>query len=388
MAIPAQSDRLPAQLAFLIEADKLKTVTRANTLADGSRFENTAEHSWHVCLWALAFADQSGGANIARVLQMLLLHDIVEIDAGDHPIHLEHDKEAVYALEAACADRLFALLPADQAVNFRILWEEFDAGQTTDARYAQMVDKAAPMFLALSNPVMTQTDHDILRAIQETGRFADLHDDWPELYAHANNLLNKRRLAPLEPLASRLRFVMEADRLKTVLRGTTLCDGSRRENSAEHSWHIMLWALTLHEHSATAAKIDQVLLMLLLHDIVEIDAGDNPIHGDFDAALVDAQEKAAADRLFGLLPPSQRDGFRAIWEDFEEAKSPDAVFAKSIDRAQPLICNLQSGGGSWREYHVTRDQLESRVGSKVKRGAPALWAALAPRIDAWFTANT
>jgi len=143
----------------------------------------------------------------------------------------------------------------------------------------------------------------------------------------------------------------------------------------------------LAEHSFEAAKIDRVLMMLLVHDIVEIDAGDNPVHGDFDAALVEAQEQAAADRLFGLLPPLQRDQLRAIWEEFEAAKTVDAIFAKSLDRAQPLVCNLESGGGSWRDYNVTRDQLQSRVAVKVKRGAPALWNALSPSIDAWFLTN-
>ncbi|MDB2369250.1 HD domain-containing protein [Octadecabacter sp.] len=380
-------DRLAAQLDFLIEADKLKSVTRANVLADGSRFENTAEHSWHLCLWALVFADHAPSANVPRVIQMLLVHDIVEIDAGDHPVHLDHDLDEVHRREADAADRIFALLPADQGINYRLLWDEFDAGKTADAHYARMIDKAAPMFLELSNPVQTENEHDILRGILETGRFADLHDDWPELYQHASNLLNRRRLAPLEPLASRLRFVMEADRLKSVLRGTSLNDGSRRENSAEHSWHIMLWALTLAEHSHAAVKTDHVLAMLLLHDLVEIDAGDNPIHGDFDQAVVEAQEQAAATRLFGMLPPLQRDQFRAIWEEFEAAKTDDAIYAKAVDRAQPLICNLESGGGSWRDYDVSRSQIETRVGVKVKRGAPKLWAALAPRIDTWFSLN-
>jgi putative hydrolase of HD superfamily len=382
------ADRIAAQLAFLIETDKLKSIIRANVLADGSRFENTAEHSWHVCLWALVFADQSGGANIARVIQMLLLHDIVEIDAGDHPIHLPHDQYDLTAKGTAATMRIFGLLPADQDIAYRQLWDEFETGKTTDARYAKMIDKAVPMFLELSNPVQTQNEHDILRGILETGRFSDLHDDWPELYQHASNLLNKRRLAPMEPTASRLRFVMEADQLKSVLRGTTLCDGSRRENSGEHSWHIMLWSMTLAEHAAEPARLDRVLLMLLLHDIVEIDAGDNPIHGDFDVAIVEAQEQAAATRLFGMLPDVQDAEFRAIWETFEAAATPDAIFAKAVDRAQPLICNLQSGGGSWHDYNVTRTQIDTRVGVKVKRGAPALWAALAPQIDAWFGANT
>ncbi|WP_083906672.1 HD domain-containing protein [Octadecabacter arcticus] len=178
------------------------------------------------------------------------------------------------------------------------------------------------------------------------------------------------------------------DQLKSVLRGTTLCDGSRHENSGEHSWHIMLWAMTLVDHAAAPARLDTVLLMLLLHDIVEIDAGDNPIHGDFDVAAVEAQEQAAATRLFGMLPDFQETEFRAIWETFEAAATPDANFAKAVVRAQPLICNLQSGGGSWQDYNVTRTQIDTRVGVKAKRGAPAPWTALAPQIDAWFGANT
>ena len=381
------NSRIDAQLAFLIEADKLKSVTRANVIADGSRFENTAEHSWHLCLWAQVFADQSHGANIPRVIQMLLLHDLIEVDAGDHPIHLPQDVEQVRDLEVAAAERIYALLPADQAIAYRLLWDEFEDGTTTDARYARMLDKAAPMFLELSNPAIGRSERDILNAIQTTGRFAHLKNDWPEVYDLAHALLHRQTPVIREPLASQMRFVMEADRLKTVLRGTTLNDGSRRENSAEHSWHIMLWAMTLQEHAVAPVRVERVIQMLLLHDLVEIDAGDNPIHGDFDAAAVEAQEQAAADRLFGMLPPVQRDAFRQIWEEFEAAESADAVFAKSLDRAQPLVCNLQSGGGSWRAYNVTREQLQTRVGAKVKRGAPALWAALEPAIDQWFAEN-
>ena len=387
MPIPTPADRLPQQIAFLTEADKLKSVIRANVLSDGSRFENSAEHSWHLCLWAIIFADQSNGANIPRVLQMLLLHDVVEIDAGDHPIHLPHDKAAVHAAENAAATRIFGLLPADQGVAFRTLWDEFDAGKTTDARFARMIDKAAPMFLELTNPSIGPAERDILHDIQTTGRFADLKNDWPELFNTASAMLNRKTPVKSDQFAARLRFVMEADILKTVLRGTSLCDGSRRENSGEHSWHIMLWALTLQEHSVSTIQLDKVLMMLLLHDLVEIDAGDNPIHGDYDVAAVQAQEQAAADRLFGMLPANQRDELRAIWEEFEAVKTNESIFAKSLDRAQPLICNLESGGGSWRDYDVNRDQLQSRVGDKVARGAPALWAYLAPKIDSWFAEN-
>lgn len=387
MANPTFADRISTQMAFLTEADKLKSVIRANVISDGSRFENTAEHSWHLCLWAVTFADQSNGANIPRVLQMLLLHDLVEIDAGDHPIHLPHDTAAVQTAERKAADRLFALLPADQTIAFRILWDEFEAGKTTDARFARMIDKAAPMFLELANPAIGPAERDILHSIQTTGRFTDLKNDWPEVYNTAQSMLARQTPVMSDTFAARLRFVMEADILKTVLRATSLCDGSRRENSGEHSWHIMLWAFTLHEHSHVPVRIDVVLLMLLLHDLVEIDAGDNPIHGDYDIAAAEAQEQAAADRLFGMLPAAQGADLRATWEEFEAATTPEAVFAKSLDRAQPLVCNLESGGGSWADYDVSRDQLQARVGDKVHRGAAAIWEYLAPLIDDWFSAN-
>jgi len=185
-------------------------------------------------------------------------------------------------------------------------------------------------------------------------------------------------------LAAQFAFLAEADRLKTVLRATTLNDGSRRENSGEHSWHVALFAMTLAEHAAHPVDIGRVVSMLLIHDLVEIDAGDTPIHGDHDPDEQALRERAAADRVFGLLPPDQGRAFRALWNEFEAAQSDDAIFAKSIDRVQPVLANLENGGGTWPEYGVTRDRLETRVGTRVARGAPALWRHLRARIDAWF----
>lgn len=187
-------------------------------------------------------------------------------------------------------------------------------------------------------------------------------------------------------IAAQIAFLSEADGLKSVLRASRLHDGSRFENSAEHSWHVALFALVLAEHADPAVRIERVLKMLLLHDIVEIDAGDHPIHGKVDHAAQKAAELAAADRLFGLLPADQRASFRALWEEFEAAETPDAVFAKSIDRIQTPIANLANGGGSWSDYGVSYDQLETRVGVPVTRGAPGLWTWLTPRLKAWFGA--
>jgi putative hydrolase of HD superfamily len=188
-------------------------------------------------------------------------------------------------------------------------------------------------------------------------------------------------------LDAQITFLREADKLKTVLRASRLIDGSRRENSAEHSWHIMLYAMVLADQAAPEVQIDRVLRMLLLHDLVEIDAGDAPIHGTVDHAEMAASERAAADRLFALLPADQAAMFRALWDEFEEAKTPDAVFAKAIDRVQTPVANLVSGGGTWVDYQVTMEQMDSRVGTPIQRGAPALWRWLRPQLSAFFAGS-
>jgi putative hydrolase of HD superfamily len=185
-------------------------------------------------------------------------------------------------------------------------------------------------------------------------------------------------------LDAQFAFLIEVDRLKSVLRANRICDNTRRENSAEHSWHIALYALTLAEYANRPIAIERVIKMLLIHDLVEIDAGDTPIHGAHDVAETAAIEQAAADRIFGLLPPDQGRAFRALWDEFEAAESDDAVFAKSLDRVQPVVCNLETEGGTWADFDVTREQLESRVGAKVEKGAPALWRHLQRRIAAYF----
>ncbi|WP_372603723.1 HD family hydrolase [Actibacterium sp.] len=185
-------------------------------------------------------------------------------------------------------------------------------------------------------------------------------------------------------LDRQLDFLVEADKLKSILRASTLADDSRRENSGEHSWHVALSALVLADQAGPEVRIDRVIRMLLIHDLVEIDAGDTPIHDTHDTAAQDAAEAEAADRLFGLLPDDMAADLRALWDEFEAAQSPDAIFAKSIDRVQPVLLNLANGGGSWRQFNVTEQQLETRVGQKVARGAPAVWAHLQGHIQRHF----
>lgn len=189
-------------------------------------------------------------------------------------------------------------------------------------------------------------------------------------------------------LEAQFAFLNEADRLKSVLRATTLCDGSRVENSGEHSWHLALYALVLADQAAPGVDISRVIKMLLVHDLVEIDVGDVPIHSAngtaHASAATQAAESRAADRIFGLLPDDLRDDLRTIWDEFETAETPDAIFAKSLDRVQPVMANLQSGGGTWVSYNVTAEQLETRVGSKIAKGAPRLWEWVREKTHSFF----
>lgn len=193
-----------------------------------------------------------------------------------------------------------------------------------------------------------------------------------------------------ERLDAQFAFLNEADKLKSVLRATTLCDGSRRENSAEHSWHLALYAMILADQAAPGVDVNRVIRMLILHDLVEIDVGDVPIHSQNGTAHASEKtttaESRAADRIFGLLPTDLCADLRPLWDEFEAAQTPDAQFAKSLDRAQPVMHNLASGGGTWITYAVTSDQLDSRVGAKIAQGAPALWDFVRRKTRSFFAA--
>ncbi|MBE1281893.1 MAG: HD domain-containing protein [Rhodobacteraceae bacterium] len=379
------TNRLDAQVSFLKEADRLKSVNRANLLLDGSRPENSAEHSWHLALYAWTLAPLAGpDVNMFRVLHMLLLHDLVEVDAGDHPIHETHDWAEVERRELLAAQRIFGLLPDDQGQRLHDLWLEFEADTSPDARFAKQLDRCQPIFQTLCAAAPVPEHVEIVRDNMKGGRAAYLEHAFPPAYAKAHVLLGFDTETDTAPISTRLPFLTETDKLKSVLRASRLADNSRRENSAEHSWHVMLHALILAEHAAPEIDLDRVLEMLLLHDIVEIDAGDNPIHGQVNQVEMEAKEQAASKRLFGLLPPPQQQRGMAIWTEFEAAATPEAQFAKAIDRLQVPILNLANGGGTWREYEVTLPQLEQRVGVPIRKGAPALWDWLFPHLETAF----
>lgn len=176
----------------------------------------------------------------------------------------------------------------------------------------------------------------------------------------------------MERLEQQIRFTREIDRLKGVLRQTMLAGPGRRENSAEHSWHLAVMAVTLAEHAPPGTDIARVTAMVLVHDLVEIDAGDLFVYADEEQqARQEAAERAAADRIFPLLPPDQAGRLRGLWDEFEERRTPEARFARALDRLQPMLENLTAGGGTWQEHGITADQVLTKV-ALIEDGSPAL----------------
>jgi putative hydrolase of HD superfamily len=185
---------------------------------------------------------------------------------------------------------------------------------------------------------------------------------------------------PTDRLARQIEFLVQADKLKTIVRRTPLTDRSRLENSAEHSWHLGLAALTLSEYGPAGVDVARVLELLAIHDLVEIDAGDTFAY-DAAANVTKAdRERAAADRIFGLLPADQSERLRAAWDEFEAFETREARFANALDRLQALLQNMQAGGGSWRDYHVTRQQVLRRM-SPVQTVLPDVWPFVVDVVD-------
>jgi putative hydrolase of HD superfamily len=189
-------------------------------------------------------------------------------------------------------------------------------------------------------------------------------------------------LADPSRLEQQLEFIKELDKLKQVQRKSFVSGARRLETSAEHSWHVVMMGWLLAEHAPPGVDRERVLKLLLVHDVVEIDAGDTLLYAE--AAMHDAQrqrELAAAERLFGLLPEEQGAELRALWEEFEARETAEARFAAAIDRLQPLLLNFMSEGAAWRRYGVTvSDVIEKN--RHMAEGSPELWAAAERLIEA------
>ena len=175
-------------------------------------------------------------------------------------------------------------------------------------------------------------------------------------------------------------FIVEMDKLKRILRQTILTDHSRQETSAEHSWHLGVMALVLSEYAETGVDLFRVLKMVLVHDLVEIDAGDTYCYDRVETQDQAAREKKAADRLFGLLPENQAGELRGLWEEFEARKTPEARFAAALDRLQPILQNYHTQGEMWKKNSISSRQVVVR-NQPIEDGSPLLWDYVVHLLD-------
>lgn len=170
-----------------------------------------------------------------------------------------------------------------------------------------------------------------------------------------------------------MRFIVEIDKLKSVFRQTRLFDNSREENDAEHAWHLALMALTLGEYANDEVDVNRVIRLVLVHDIVEADAGDAFLYDDAANEAKAEAEKLAAERIFGLLPLDQKTELVSLWEEFEARQTPDARFAAALDRIAPIMQNAFTGGHAWKKHHVRKRQVLEKTRPVIEAGSRALW---------------
>lgn len=187
-------------------------------------------------------------------------------------------------------------------------------------------------------------------------------------------------------------FILELDKLKTVTRKTKTLHCDRYENSAEHSWQIAMLAWSLAPYAPEGTDIHHVIKLLLVHDIGEIDTGDTIVYANADWDALKAEELAAVQRIFGLLPASQSQHLLALWQEFEESATIEAQFAHACDRAMPVLLNLANNGQSWRENGISYERVVARIEAPIAQGCPALWQYLSRRLadaqqEGWFSNN-
>lgn len=176
----------------------------------------------------------------------------------------------------------------------------------------------------------------------------------------------------MDRLQKQMEFIVEVDKVKKIMRQTYLSDASRKEDDAEHSWHLALMAVLLKEYSNEEVDLTKVIPMVLIHDLVEIDAGDTYAYSGESAAVTEARERKAAERVFGILPEDQGKVFRDLWEEFEAYQTPEAKFAHVLDNCQPMLLNDASNGLSWTEHQVRKSQIYKR-NEHTAEGSRKIW---------------
>jgi len=273
------------------------------------------------------------------------------------------------------ADPLVSPLAHDRPADFPptlLVTAEYDFLRVEGELFAQRLADAGVPVRSVRYRGMEHAFFDKL------GLFPQAADAVEEMAAFLTSVTSDPRSD--DRLASQLAFLLECDKLKLVVRRNELADASRRENTAEHSWHLVLFALTLAEHAAPGLDLGKVVRLCALHDLVEIDAGDTFFWDAKGYEDKELRERAAAKRLFGMLPANQSTEMEALWEEFEASETPEALYANAIDRLAPVLLNAHSGGRSWRENGITAEKIRTKM-TVIAQASPRLGRALEGLIE-------
>lgn len=355
--------------AFFAETDRLKETRRACWIYSERRHETVAEHVWHATLLALISRDLAPtGVDHNHVRDLLTVHDLVEVYAGDTSVWDDNGNQTAADREQIAGERLMQLLPADVEVTGYIdsLWREFQDQQTTDSQWARAIDSLHPMYNswapgASGHPQkLTPTNYMSERKRVPLDRFDPIGQTswWLIDQAIAQGLMPGdsygEHLISDETAAlmtARTRFITETDALKTVMRANHILAAKREESAAEHCWQTTLLALLWREHAPEGVDIDHVMDLLVVHDLVEVYAGDTPIDAAVDPGDIADAEIQAREKLLSLLPDEfARTIVADLTAEFMALESPEARFARAIDVTHPTIMTWGLGSHLHPEY--------------------------------------
>jgi putative hydrolase of HD superfamily len=378
---------LHARLPFFLATDALKDVQRANWIRGEARFETVAEHCWHATLLAMLFADAApGGIDHNRVRDLLIIHDLVEVYAGDTPIFDVALRESEAEREMAAGERLIALLPSDVLPWFDPLLREFHDQATEEARFARAIDTLHPSLLswtvgghrqssgAITPSSLLERKHPTIAAYPVIW---ELVVDVVQGAVNGGLLPADDVVRRVERLASayltdRLEFFFATDVLKEVQRANRVHASMRFETVAEHCWHASLLALLFADAAPDGIDQDRVRDLLTIHDLVEVYAGDTPL---WDIALRESEaerEMAAGERLMALLSSDVSPPFDSLFREFQDQNTAEARFARAIDSLHPLLVSWTEGGQGHPEHAFTPSWLVERKRSTLS-AYPELW---------------
>lgn len=385
---------LHARLSFFLATDALKEVQRANWVYSNPRHENVAEHSWHALLLAMLFADAApDGIDHDRVRDLLIIHDLVEVYAGDTPIWDDALRESEAEREMAAGERLMAFLPDDVLPGFDPLWREYQAQETEEARFARAIDTLHPLVMSWTEGAHGHSNESItphallerkrptiaaypvlwelvVRIIQDAvDRGALLADDAIQPRQESQGQPTARSRFDLFP---RLGFFLVTDRLKELERANRIHLVSRFETVAEHSWHAMLLAMLLRDAASAGVNHSHVGDLLVIHDLVEVYAGDTPLWDTDLRGTEDEREREAASRLIATLPDEVRERFDSLIYEFLAQETEDARFARAIDSLHPIIMSWTEDAYGHPEHEFTPGWLVDRKRPTIS-AYPILW---------------